>query len=149
MAVRRLAHGFLVARLFVLVGLLQLPYWRNGMRGHAQSRQLADRAPRQPATFVSTIHSVALIARARAGARAPAAPVLSGILGALGSPLANAGISPQESAAFDALAANAAAGNPYAPAIGSTAATLLAGGGPDRGGTLGDAYADLQGRLGP
>ena len=80
---------------------------------------------------------------------APAAPVLSGILGALGSPLANAGVSPQESAAFDALAANAAAGNPYAPAIGSTAATLLAGGGPDRGGTLGDAYADLQGRLGP
>src|SRR5262249_57399374 len=75
--------------------------------------------------------------------------VLPGILGALGSPLANAGISPQESAAFDALAANAAAGNPYAPAIGSTAATLLAGGGPDRGGTLGDAYADLQGRLGP
>jgi hypothetical protein len=38
---------------------------------------------------------------------APAAPVLSGILGQLGGPVTNAGVSPDESTAFDQLAANA------------------------------------------
>src|ERR1700688_3990023 len=80
---------------------------------------------------------------------APAAPVLSGILGQLGGAAANAGLSPAETAAFGQLAANAQAGNPYAPAIGDTAGTLLAGGGPDRSGYLTNAYATLQGQLTP
>jgi hypothetical protein len=79
----------------------------------------------------------------------PAAPVLSGILGQLGGAVNNAGLTPDETAAFGQLTANAQAGNPYAPAIGNTASTLLAGGGPDRSGYLTNAYANLQGALTP
>src|SRR5260370_40302022 len=67
---------------------------------------------------------------------APAAPVLSGILGQLGGAVSNAGLSPAETAAFGQLTANAQAGNPYAPAIGNTASTLLSGRGPARRGSL-------------
>jgi hypothetical protein len=80
---------------------------------------------------------------------APAAPVLNGILGQLGGAVGNAGLSPDETAAFGQLTANAQAGNPYAPAIGNTANTLLAGGGPDRSGYLANAYGTLQNQLTP
>src|SRR5262249_1053643 len=55
---------------------------------------------------------------------APAAPILSGILGKLGGAVDAAGLSPQETAAFGQLTANAQAGNPYAGAIGDTANAL-------------------------
>src|SRR5262249_26929294 len=58
-------------------------------------------------------------------------------------------LTPDETAAFGQLTANAQAGNPYAPAIGNTASTLLAGGGPDRSGYLTNAYANLQNQLSP
>jgi hypothetical protein len=80
---------------------------------------------------------------------APAAPVLSNILGQLGGAANNAGLTPDETTAFGQLTANAQAGNPYAPAIGNTASTLLAGGGPDRSGYLTNAYANLQSQLSP
>jgi hypothetical protein len=81
---------------------------------------------------------------------APAAPVLTGILGQLGGAVGNAGVTPAESTAFGQLAANAQAGNPYASAIGDTANTLLAGGGTQNlGGTLTDAYGNLQSALTP
>ena len=80
---------------------------------------------------------------------APAAPVLQGILGQLGGAVGNAGLTPDQTTAFNQLTANAQAGNPYAPAVGDTASTLLAGGGPDRSGYLTNAYSDLQSQLSP
>lgn len=53
-----------------------------------------------------------------------------------------------ESSALSGLAANAAAGNPYAPAIGNLATDLL-NGGTDRTGIANDAYAGLQANLNP
>jgi hypothetical protein len=76
-------------------------------------------------------------------------PILSGILGQLGGAVGNAGLSPDQTSAFNQLTANAQAGNPYAPAIGNTASTLLAGGGPDRSGYLANAYSSLQSQLTP
>lgn len=63
---------------------------------------------------------------------AAAQPLLGGILGKLGGALDTTALTPAESAALSALEANARAGNPWAPQIGGVAATLLAGGGPDR-----------------
>jgi hypothetical protein len=81
---------------------------------------------------------------------AATAPILGGILGQLGGAVGNAGLSPDEQAAFARLTANAQAGNPYAPAIGNTAGTLLGGGGgPDLSGYLTNAYGALQDQLTP
>ena len=76
-----------------------------------------------------------------------AQPALDSILGGLKN--INPGLSNNQTGAIDSLVALARAGNPYAPAIGSYATTMLAGGGPDRTGLIADAYnnykANLQG----
>lgn len=59
---------------------------------------------------------------------APAQPLLHGILGQLNSQLPNTSLTGNESSALSALTTNANAGNPYAPAIGNFANTLLSGG---------------------
>ena len=74
-------------------------------------------------------------------------PTIGG--GLLGSVLAkaqqiNPDLTTTETNALDRLSANAAAGNPFAPAIGGVTNTLLAGGGPDRTGMINDAYAQYQ-----
>jgi hypothetical protein len=79
---------------------------------------------------------------------AAAQPLLGGILGKLGGALDTTALTPAESAALSALEANAGAGNPWAPQIGSVAAMLLAGGGPDRSGRVQTAYDALDANLG-
>jgi hypothetical protein len=79
---------------------------------------------------------------------AAAQPLLGGILGKLGGALDTPALTPAESAALSALEANAHAGNPWAPQIGGVAATLLAGGGPDRSDRVQTAYDALDANLG-
>lgn len=78
---------------------------------------------------------------------APAQPELKRILSGLGS--IDPSLTGNENDAINHMVALARAGNPYAPAIDSYAATMLAGGGPDRTGLLTDAYnrykTDLEG----
>lgn len=74
---------------------------------------------------------------------------LGELIAKLRSGIAGSGLSATESRALDALAANAGAGNPYAGDIAGLAKDLLAGGGPDRTGLVGDAYRRLQDDLAP
>lgn len=78
---------------------------------------------------------------------APAAPALGGILAKIGQ--INPDLTTTETNALDRLSANANAGNPFAPAIGGVANTLLSGGGPDRTGMVNDAYAQYRAALAP
>jgi hypothetical protein len=78
---------------------------------------------------------------------APAMPALGGILGNIGQ--VNPNLTATETNALDRMTANANAGNPYAPAIGGVANTLLGGGGPDRTGMVNDAYAQYRAALAP
>jgi hypothetical protein len=78
---------------------------------------------------------------------APAVGTISSLLAKIN------GISPDltatETGALNQLAGLGAAGNPYAPAVGNVASTLLAGGGPDRSGMINDAYAQYRSELNP
>ena len=74
-------------------------------------------------------------------------PALDSILANVGAMAGSVPLSTAETGALDTLAANAAAGNPYAGRLGSLASDLLAGG-PDRSGLVNDAYARLQSQLG-
>jgi hypothetical protein len=76
---------------------------------------------------------------------AAAQPALQGILGQLQGQIGNAGLSGAQSGAIDQLAANAAKGNPYAPAIGSYAGELLNGGGAtNQAGNVNQNYLDYR-----
>lgn len=79
---------------------------------------------------------------------APTIPGLTTGVNQLTDQFANAGVNPTENSAFDTLAANAAKGNPYAPAIGGLATDLL-GGGPDYSGRVNDAFGGLSSSLAP
>ncbi|HEY6994916.1 MAG TPA: tail fiber domain-containing protein [Xanthobacteraceae bacterium] len=74
------------------------------------------------------------------------ADLLGSILGKLGG--IPTGLTPTEDAALRSLSGLAAAGNPYAGAIGG-AATELLGGGPDRTAMVDDAYAQYRAALQP
>lgn len=80
---------------------------------------------------------------------APAQPLLGGILGQLNNALASTALTGDENAALSSLAANARAGNPWAPQIGALAGDLLHGGGPDRTGMASGAYNAYQASLAP
>jgi len=58
-----------------------------------------------------------------------AQPVLQGILGQLSPMINNTGLTTAQAGALNSIEANAANGNPYAPAIGATTSNLLNGGG--------------------
>jgi hypothetical protein len=58
-------------------------------------------------------------------------------------------VTPPESEALTRLGAMGAGGNPFAPAIGNVANTLLSGGGPDRTGVASDAYDRAIAQLNP
>jgi hypothetical protein len=78
----------------------------------------------------------------------PTIPALTDIIGQLGARTGAAAPTAAESGAIDRLAANAQAGNPYAPAIGSLATDLLTGG-TDRTALASRGYADYQQALTP
>jgi hypothetical protein len=78
---------------------------------------------------------------------APAADVLTGVLGGLRG--VNANLNPNETGAINKLSQMGAAGNKFAPAIGNVANTLLAGGGADRTGMVNDAYSQYQRQISP
>jgi hypothetical protein len=77
---------------------------------------------------------------------AGSANLLGDILSRLGG--VPAGLTGAESGALDQLSGIAAAGNPYAPAIGAVATQLL-GGGPDRSASVNNAYQQYQQQLQP
>jgi hypothetical protein len=77
---------------------------------------------------------------------AGAADLLGGILGKLGA--IPSGLTTAEEGALRSLSDTAAAGNPYAGAIGGVATDLL-GGGPDRTALVNDAYAQYRAALQP
>ncbi len=82
---------------------------------------------------------------------APAQAGLNGILGGISGLIPGAGGNAQTAGAFDQLYANAAKGNPYAPAVGDVAAGQLAGS-QNYGAATGmmkDAYGNLQSQLSP
>ncbi len=82
---------------------------------------------------------------------APAQAGLNGILGGIQGLIPGAGGNAQTAGAFDQLYANAAKGNPYAPAVGDVAAGQLAGS-QNYGAATGmmkDAYGNLQSQLSP
>jgi hypothetical protein len=58
-----------------------------------------------------------------------AQPALQGILGQLSPMINNTGLTTAQAGALNSIEANAANGNPYAPAIGATTSNLLNGGG--------------------
>jgi hypothetical protein len=58
-----------------------------------------------------------------------AQPAVQGLLGKLSPLIANSGVNQTQTNALNNIEANAAAGNPYAPAIGATTTNLLNGGG--------------------
>lgn len=74
---------------------------------------------------------------------------VEGIIGQLNPLIASSGLTADQQSAINTLKANAAAGNPYAPAIGANATHLLAGGGAtDQNGALTDNLATLKSTLG-
>jgi len=80
---------------------------------------------------------------------AQAQPVVQGITNALTPQLANSGLTPTESSAISQLTANGTAGDPFAPAIASSAANLLNGGGAtSQNGALSQNLSTLQSELG-
>lgn len=79
---------------------------------------------------------------------APAQDTLHGILGQLGTGLANTGVTGRENDALYQLMGNSA--NPYAGQIGNFANELLAGGGAmNQAGNINQNFADYQRRLNP
>jgi hypothetical protein len=80
---------------------------------------------------------------------APTHGLLQGILGKLGGELGGAGLTAAEEAALRGLAGNSGYMNQFAPQAAGLAGTLLAGGGPDRGALVNDAYAQYRGALAP
>jgi hypothetical protein len=74
-------------------------------------------------------------------------PTLNKVIGQTDALAGNTGINANESGAFDALTANAQAGNPYAAGIGGLASDLLGNG--ERTGMVRDAYSTLKGQLSP
>lgn len=78
----------------------------------------------------------------------PTQPMLHDIIGKLGSQIQGTGLTGIEQGALDTLGQNAAAGNIYAPQIGSLATDLL-GGGPDFSGGVTSAYDELRANLTP
>ncbi len=58
-----------------------------------------------------------------------AMPEVNGLFGQLQGLIPNTGVNPTEQGAINQLTANGQAGNPYAPAVGNVATTLLNGGG--------------------
>jgi hypothetical protein len=78
---------------------------------------------------------------------APTLPALNSILSAVGTMGSSVPLTGTETGALNALAANAAAGNPYRGQIGALASDLFTGG-PDRSGIVNDAYAQLRSQLG-
>lgn len=81
---------------------------------------------------------------------ATSAPVVNGIIGQLTPQIANSGITPTEQTAINQLTQNGVNGNPYAPAIGANANTLLSGGGAtSQNGALSSNLSSLQGELSP
>lgn len=77
------------------------------------------------------------------------APTVQGIIGQLNPLIASSGLTPDQQTAIGQLKANAANGNPYAPAIGANASDLLAGGGATgQNGALTDNLATLKSTLG-
>src|SRR5581483_3514034 len=81
---------------------------------------------------------------------APAIPLATDLLGQLQGRLGDTGVTGNETAALDALTANAQGGNPYAPAIGGLANSLLAGGNAAaQAPMLQSAYQQYQGQLSP
>jgi hypothetical protein len=77
----------------------------------------------------------------------PAIPTLNKVIGQTDALVGNTGINATESGAFDALTANANAGNPYAANIGGLASDLLGNG--ERTGMVRDAYGGLKDSLAP
>jgi hypothetical protein len=78
---------------------------------------------------------------------APTLPALDNILSSVGTMGASVPLTAAETDAFNTLAANAVAGNPYQARINSLANDLFTGG-ADRSGIVNDAYARLQSQLG-
>src|SRR5258707_1211905 len=87
--------------------------------------------------------------QASSGFGAATAPTATGILGQLNPLIASSGLTADEQNAINAVKTNAAAGNPYAPAIGANATNLLAGGGAtDQNGALTGNLNTLKSTLG-
>jgi len=81
---------------------------------------------------------------------APLQGALSGAINGITGLLPNMGLSPTETGALNTLQGNAAAGNPYASAIGNTATNMLNGGGANAfNGLLSGAYDGLKNSLTP
>lgn len=77
------------------------------------------------------------------------APTVQGIIGQLNPLIDSSGTTAPETAAINQLTSNAAAGNPYAPAIGANATNLLAGGGAtSQNGALTNNLTSLNGNIG-
>ena len=77
----------------------------------------------------------------------PAQPALKSIISGVEGMAGKAGLTGNETGAINSLVGLARAGNPFAPAIDSYATTMLAGGGPDRTGLIGDAYNNYKTNL--
>lgn len=76
-----------------------------------------------------------------------AIPTAKKVIGQIDSLTGNTGITANENSAFDALTANAQAGNPYAGSIGNLATDLLGNG--ERTGMVRDSYGGLKAGLTP
>ncbi|UTD28240.1 tail fiber domain-containing protein [Bradyrhizobium sp. WD16] len=75
---------------------------------------------------------------------------IDSILGALGGQIGNAGLTAKQSGALNSIESNAAAGNPYAGAIGNAATGLLNGGGAQANdGAIASNLKNYQGLLQP
>lgn len=76
-------------------------------------------------------------------------PTVQGIIGQLNPLIANSGLTPDQQNAINSMKANAAAGNPFAPAENANASNLLAGGGAtSQNGALTDNLNTLKSTLG-
>jgi hypothetical protein len=77
----------------------------------------------------------------------PAIPTANKVIGQIDGLLGNTGMTANETGAFDALTANAKAGNQFQPGMEGLATDLLGNG--ERTGMVRDAYSTLQGQLSP
>ncbi len=79
-----------------------------------------------------------------------AQPMLSSILSSLAPQISNSGINGTQTAALNSVEANAANGNPYAPAIGATTTSLLNGGGAmNQAGAVNQDYQNYYNQTNP
>ena len=79
----------------------------------------------------------------------PAQPLLGGILGQLGGQLGQVGVSPLQGQALAGLLGQSGFLIQFDPQVTGLANALLAGGGPDRGGMIQDAYRQYLAQAGP